>query len=304
MQASVKEDRNKYIGGSDIPIIMGISPFKSRFDLLLEKAELKENDFDGNEYTEYGNTMEPKIREYINKKYNTEYTEGKHILEEEGIRIHTDGETPEAILEIKTTSQIHEEVGDYKVYLVQLLFYMENTNKKKGQLAIYSRPDDFSEEFDKSRLQVYTIDYDDYQEMIEEINRAVAQFRIDLGRLKENPLLTEEELVPADIREIADKVVYLEQQLTTYKILEKQYEEAKAQLKTGMENKGLKKWTTPAGILITLTPDTPDKEVEESYFNEEKLQEEKPEIYQEYTETRTITKKGRKGYVRITIPKE
>ena len=47
-------DRDKYIGGSDIPIIMGISPFKSRFDLLLEKAGYLENDFKGNEYTEYG----------------------------------------------------------------------------------------------------------------------------------------------------------------------------------------------------------------------------------------------------------
>ena len=48
----VRIDRNLYIGGSDIPIIMGISPFKKRFDLLLEKAGLKENDFDGNQYTE------------------------------------------------------------------------------------------------------------------------------------------------------------------------------------------------------------------------------------------------------------
>ena len=65
MQKSVSEDRHLYIGGSDLPIIMGISSFKSRFDLLLEKAELKENDFDGNSYTEYGNVMEEKIREYI-----------------------------------------------------------------------------------------------------------------------------------------------------------------------------------------------------------------------------------------------
>ena len=27
---NVTEDRNKYIGGSDIPVIMGISPFKKR----------------------------------------------------------------------------------------------------------------------------------------------------------------------------------------------------------------------------------------------------------------------------------
>ena len=65
---NVKVDRDKYIGGSDIPIIMGISQFKTRFELLLEKAGLKENTFDGNEYTEYGNIMEPKIRDYINKR--------------------------------------------------------------------------------------------------------------------------------------------------------------------------------------------------------------------------------------------
>ena len=45
---NVRVDREKYIGGSDIPIIMGISQFKTRFDLLLEKAGLKENTFDGN----------------------------------------------------------------------------------------------------------------------------------------------------------------------------------------------------------------------------------------------------------------
>ena len=48
----VTKDRHKYIGGSDIPIIMGISDFKTRFDLLLEKAQLKEDDFEGNVYTE------------------------------------------------------------------------------------------------------------------------------------------------------------------------------------------------------------------------------------------------------------
>ena len=68
MQA-VTVDRDKYIGGSDIPIIMGISSFKTRFDLLLEKAGIKENDFAGNKYTEYGNVMEPKIRNFINEKF-------------------------------------------------------------------------------------------------------------------------------------------------------------------------------------------------------------------------------------------
>ena len=62
MQETVKQDRDKYIGGSDIPVIMNLSPFKSRFDLLLEKAGYKEDTFEGNVYTEYGNKLEPKIR--------------------------------------------------------------------------------------------------------------------------------------------------------------------------------------------------------------------------------------------------
>ena len=41
MQETVKQDRDKYIGGSDIPIIMNLSPFKRRYDLLLEKAKYK-----------------------------------------------------------------------------------------------------------------------------------------------------------------------------------------------------------------------------------------------------------------------
>ena len=66
MQDSVKIDRDKYLGGSDIPVIMEISPFKSRYDLLLEKAGFKENNFTGNVFTDYGNKMEGKIRDWLN----------------------------------------------------------------------------------------------------------------------------------------------------------------------------------------------------------------------------------------------
>ena len=72
MQETVKQDRNKYIGGSDIPIIMNMSPYKSRFDLLLEKAGLKDDDFEGNQFTEYGNTMEPKIREFMRSHHGVD----------------------------------------------------------------------------------------------------------------------------------------------------------------------------------------------------------------------------------------
>ena len=188
----VRTDRNKYIGGSDIPIIMNISPFKKRFDLLLEKAELLENDFEGNIYTEYGNILEPKIREYINKLKDTNYIEYKKI--DGNIRCHLDGFNDVSVLEIKTTSQIRKKVSSYKKYLVQLLFYMQQTNVEKGLLAVYERPKDFCEEFQEDRLQLFDIDINDYDELLKEINIAVRKFIEDLEKIKENPFIEEWEL--------------------------------------------------------------------------------------------------------------
>ncbi len=297
MQA-VTIDRDKYIGGSDIPIIMGISPFKKRFDLLLEKAGLKEDDFDGNEYTEYGNILEPKIREYVNKTFDKEYIEGKHINGD--IRVHTDGEDKDSILEIKTTSQIHKKLDDYKVYLVQLLFYMQETKKSFGYLAVYERPEDFNEEFDSNRLHTYRLDIEDYKELLEQINKAVDQFRIDLAKVKENPFITEEELLPVDLTELSNKVVALENQLAEMKKIEAQAKDLKTQLKAAMENNNIKKWETPNGVKITLVADGEDKIVRK--FNEKLFKDNNLDLWDEYNEE--VVQKGKNGYVKITLPKE
>lgn len=298
MQKSVKEDREKYIGGSDIPIIMGISPFKTRYDLLLEKAGLKEDDFEGNEYTKYGNKMEEKIRNYINKEYKINFIEGKHIIDD--IRCHTDGEYDNNILEIKTTSQIHEKVDDYKSYLVQLLFYMKCTNKNNGWLAVYERPEDFDEEFDKNRLNVYSVFGEEYEELLEQINNAVNQFRIDLQRLKENPFLTEEELLPTDLTKIANDILVLENKLQEYKKIEEEQKELKNKLKQLMEEKNIKKWETPNGVKITLVEDTKDKVVKK--FNEKLFKENNFDLWEEYSDE--VIQKGKSGYIKITLPKE
>ena len=297
MQA-VTVDRDKYIGGSDIPIIMGISPFKTRFDLLLEKAGLKENDFTGNEYTEYGNVMEPKIRDFINQNKEDKFEEGKYI--ENDIRCHTDGINKEMVLEIKTTSQIHEEVEDYKVYLVQLLFYMEYTKRKHGKLAVYHRPDDFNEEFEVERLTQYDIRLADYKELVEQINKAVEQFRIDLAKVKENPFIPEEEFLPVDLTELSNKVVALENQLAEMKKTEKQLKELKTQLRNAMESNNVKKWETPNGVKITLVADGEDKVVKK--FNEDLFKENNLDLWDEYSEE--VVQKGKVGYIKITLPKE
>ena len=313
MQDTVTKDRHKYIGGSDIPIIMGISSFKSRYDLLLEKAQLKDNDFKGNQYTEYGTLMEPKIRDYINDTYEVDFKEGKHIKSYDrindnnipvNIRIHTDGETEDTILEIKTTSQIKDSLDHYKAYLVQLLFYMCVADKPNGALAIYERPEDLDTEFNKDNLIIYHIKAEDYKTLIEEILNSVATFTEDLEKLKDNPFLTEEDLIPKDISGLANHIAQLEERLASYKKIETQIKDEKEQLRQAMIDNNVKSWETPNHIKVTLVADIPEKTETKEVFNEDKLKEEQPEIYINYVETKEVTKRGRKGFVKITLPKE
>jgi putative phage-type endonuclease len=307
MQASVKEDRQKWIGGSDIPIIMGISPFTTRFDLLLFKAGLQDNDFEGNEYTEYGNVMEDVIRDYINLDYEKDqFKETKYEYRESGVRCHLDGENKHQVLEIKTTSQIHEEIKDYKVYIVQLLFYMEKVGKTKGILAVYERDEDFKDktpeqwvkDFDPKRIHTYDVDINDYQELLESINMAVIKFKEDLEKVKENPLITEEELLPIQIQDITHQLEVIENQIVAFKDLNEKEKELKQTLFEAMDKYGIKTWENPSKTMqITRVDSTPDKV--EMVFNEDKLKEEQPVLYSTYCEEKI--KKGKSGYVKITL---
>lgn len=297
---TVRDERWRYIGGSDIAAIMGISPFKTRFQLLQEKAQIIEPDFKGNEYTEYGNVMEPKIRDYVNETLGRNFA--PDVLMNGDFRFNLDGLDRECcqVLEIKTTSQIHGKLEDYKVYLVQLLPYMRMAGAVRGFLAVYQRPDDFDETFNPLLLTVHEVLIDDYSDLLEEIDTQVEMFKKDLEKLRENPFITEEELQPKEVVEYANKVLALEQQLESMKQLEKELKSAKAELKRLMQENDVKKWITPNGTKITLIPDGEDTII--SAFNEKKFAEEKPDIYAEYLEEKL--KAGRSGYVRVTLPKE
>lgn len=326
---NVKVDRDKYIGGSDIPIIMGISPFKSRWELLQEKAGLIENTFEGNIYTEYGNILEPQIRDFINQDLKDKFIEGKDIVGD--IRCHTDGINKTTILEIKTTSQIHSTLEEYKAYLVQLLFYMKYTKRKKGKLAVYFRMDHWDEtmnvkehmfdyNFDQSYLTIYDIDIKEYKDLLEEIDLAVEDFRNDLRRLKENPFLTETDLEPKELIEKAKRIEELEKELKPYEKKVKERDDLKLELKADLDRIGKKQFKTSI-YKFTRVADGKDTIVEK--FDEEKFKEENDELYKKYSyeETSIIfdlekfkkendeiskqyittsVKKGKSGYLKMT----
>lgn len=304
MQESVKKDRDRYIGGSDMPAVMGISPFVKRFDLLLQKANIADNTFAGNEYTRYGNIMEDKIRNYLNNERGWDFKEDKRVADDIpiGRRYHADGysDFTECVLEIKTTSHLHDRADDYTVYLVQLLFGMEMFDCEDGLLAVYERPDDFDEEFDPKRLYLYPVKASDYTSLSAEMETSIKAFVEDLVALKQNPFMQENDLPSRrQIAPVALEVERLETQLLGFKDLEKRYEKAKESLRVAMEENGIKSWVTDNGFRFTFVPEGADVEIDK--FDSDSFANDHPRLWKQYQYK--ATKKGRKSYVRITTPK-
>lgn len=297
----------------EISTILGINKFKTRWELLQEKAGIIEPEEVDNEYTRFGEKLEPLIRGFINETEKDKFLEDTVVEEHDIIsnRCNYDGKNKTTALEIKTTSIVHEDIRDYKCYVVQLLWGMMLDKLKKGKLAVYNRPDDFDEEFDPFRLQIFDINIKDYKDWIEEINLAVEQFRIDLQKLKENPFMSEEDLYPKELVEMGNKLVELEEALLDYKEVQKIYDDFKAHARELMIENGMKTLTINDRIKITNIQDTPDKIVEEEYYDEDKFIRENPKLHEEYhnklaeyKDTRNVIKKGRKGYLRITLQEE
>lgn len=297
----VSEDRDKYIGGSDLPIICGISKFKTRWQLLLEKAGLAENTFEGNPYTRYGHYIEPFIREYINLVYNTQFVPNRVINGD--IRCHTDGFNGECVLEIKSTSDVFSTVDGYKTYLVQLVKYMEENEVEKGILAVYERPEDMSREFDPKRLQVFEISLDEHRNLLAYVNKEIDRFRADLERLKENPLLSEQDFLPVSpgMVTLTNKIVAFEKQLAAMKDIESQLKEAKKQLYGEMLKHDVKSWNLPNGTKISRVDEVPARTKTVTEFDTESFKADNPSLFQKYLKKVEKKTNGRTGYVRISV---
>ena len=296
----VSQDRDKYIGGSDIPAILGISKFTTRWQLLLQKAGLEERTFAGNKYTEYGHIIEPQIRDYINLVYNTNFQPNRVINGD--IRYHSDGFNGVCVLEVKSTSDIYSSVDGYKVYLVQLLKGMEENKVDRGILAVYERPEDLNPVFDPQRLQIFEIRMEDHQVLLHHVNKEIDRFLIDRERLKENPLLSEQDFLPAgNLVTLADRVAKFESQLAELKEIEIQCKEAKKQLYNEMLKRGVKSWTMPNGTKITMVAETPGTIKTVVEFDQDAFKSAHFALYQEYLKKVEKKTSGKAGYVRISL---
>ena len=73
-------EKQKGIGGSDVATILGLNPYKSVFTLWLEKTGQIEPPVLNNEYIEWGNILEPVIREKFAKETGFEVEENHWVM--------------------------------------------------------------------------------------------------------------------------------------------------------------------------------------------------------------------------------
>lgn len=155
MNNNIELNRDEYIGGSDYPIIAGISKYKKVNELAGEKAGVILNDFKGNVYTDFGNFAEPIIREYLNETYNTQFKEDTFIEELDEslpLRGNVDGydEQLNLILEIKTTSDFEK---NQNVYKAQVRFYQKLVKNSKAFIIALERTNEMLELFKNNELE-------------------------------------------------------------------------------------------------------------------------------------------------------
>lgn len=312
---NVTIDRHKYVGGSDLPTILGLNVKygTSIFEFAKEKAGIVPNTFKGNQFTKYGQKMELVIRDYINSVYGVNYLEDTIIDTKRGYRGNTDGIDREAdvpILEVKTFG---EEL-DVDYYTAQCQFYMETFNQDACLLVGYKRPVDFytgvdydlenddsyfNFEFDENNIVTHTIYRD--PNLWAKIEERIISFKKAVEKLRKNTDMTEAEFNKVfygiDVIKASNKVAKLENQLLKFKELEKEHKQVKEELYKLFEEKGIVSFDSGTMKITKVAPISYDTIIVDTA----KLKENEPSIYEKYKITKTTNKKG---YILITTKKE
>lgn len=138
--------RTQGIGGSDVSVIAGINPFKSIYQLWIEKTGIKEPKETSNEFTHFGTLLEPIVRKEFTARTGIKVRAKHAILQSseypfmyadlDGVIREKNGDL--AIFEAKTASAYKQDIWENGVpaeYILQIQHYMAVTGAKKTYIA-------------------------------------------------------------------------------------------------------------------------------------------------------------------------
>jgi putative phage-type endonuclease len=153
---SQRIERRKGIGGSDMPIILGLSSYKTPYQLYLEKCGLLDDSREESQVQYWGNQLEVVIRKEFRKrnrvKVETPDTQIHPFYD--FLRGNLDGWIPKwnAVFEVKCShafmGQLWGESGSDVIpmeYLVQVAFYCSVMNASEARIAVLIGGNDYRE---------------------------------------------------------------------------------------------------------------------------------------------------------------
>jgi putative phage-type endonuclease len=152
--AEQKKDRFKGIGGSDMPIILGLSRYKTPYQLYLEKKGILATDDEMSPVQYWGNRLEEVIRDEFSIRNKVTIETPDTLIHPilDFMRANIDGYIVEwdSILEVKCSSQFManewgEDGSDAipMAYLVQVAHYCSVTNAKHAYIAVLIGGNDY-----------------------------------------------------------------------------------------------------------------------------------------------------------------
>lgn len=288
------QERQKGIGGSDAAAAVGLSPWKTPYELWLDKTQAITEERD-EPYLRWGHILEPVIRqEYSNVtgfgvlNPNEAMVHPKHtfaLANVDGIVVETLGDEPRRLFEGKTASAFmpSEEFGAPGTdevpiqYLMQCQHYMGVTGYSMTDLAVLIGGSDF---------RIYTIEAD--AELQEELFRQEAEFWGYVVRNEPPPPTSHDDVKKRWSKCLTDDMVEAEpQHLAKWERLGEIREQQK-ELEAERDDieKDLKQHIKDAaGIAYCGTPLATWKSNKDSLvFNRSKFELENPEMFNEYME--------------------
>lgn len=152
-----RKDRNNGLGGSDMAIILGISSYKTPYQLYLEKTGIIESSYETTPLQYWGNQLEVVIRKEFRRRNKVKVeTPTETIIHPfyDFLRGHIDGYIPKlnAVFEAKTSNQfmahLWGESGSDIIpmeYLVQVAYYCSLLNCDTAYVAVLIGGNDYRE---------------------------------------------------------------------------------------------------------------------------------------------------------------
>lgn len=289
---TVTSNRDFWIGGSDIPAIMEKSSFSSKYELIESKLNPTERQGEQflQKYIDFGNHMEPIIREYINNELDTNYKPAHKEDNAQRIRGNVDGfdkDAPIPLLEIKTyggTARMEE-------YELQVQLYMYLFDVQQCLLVGYKREEetedfsfnDFKMEFDESNITQVIINRDDnlIDEIMEKVNSFVEELDFCKTQLQETgEIPSQMELLMASesspLVDVINEYESVTQALAEMKELKKKETDIRNELLKLMQQYDIKKIDNDDLVITVKEPHTRQS------LDTKRFKEEQPELFDQY----------------------